>query len=149
MKLTEKISQAISQSENFNRIINFCDESKCKIVFNKINFASVQFQKNGAEICLGIECIYTLNDKTVTGVEQFQFKVGISTPKGYFSSKKIDCKISDNANLTEQELTDLMEYYNQNTKENTFNPFWFEKNQQSKNAHGWSFVASKLQSDCR
>jgi len=42
-----------------------------------------------------------------------------------------------------------MEYYNSHTKENNYDPFWYEKNEQSKNASGWAFVASKLQSDCR
>jgi len=99
MKITDKITQAISQTENFKRVIAFCNDSKYSIAFNKIDFASVEFKKNGAEICLGIECAYTLNETTTMCVEQFQFKVGMQTPKGYFSSKKIDCNISDKNNF--------------------------------------------------
>jgi hypothetical protein len=149
MKLSEKIKQAITTSEDYIRLINDCEKNNANLSFNDVIYASIKSEKCGAQICVGIECEFLLNNNTFKKVKQFYFKIGIATKSNYFSSKKIPVIINDNENLTESELTELMDYFNTNTKENTFDPFWFENNQQSKNAHALNVIATKLQPDCR
>ena len=149
MKLTLKIREAITTSENYIRLINDCEKNNANLSFNDVIYASIKNEKCGAEICVGIECIYTFNNNMIKKIKQFYFKIGIATKSNYFSNKKIPVIVNDNENLTEIELTELMNYFNINTKENNFDPFWFENNQQSKNAHAWNVIATKLQPDCR
>jgi hypothetical protein len=149
MKLTEKIKEAISTTENFVNLINYCNETQGSIALGDIIYASIGFEKAGAIVYLDVNCIFTLNSIKQEAIEQFQFKVGITTPKGYFSTKKMPITVIDAESLTEIELTEIMQYFNPLTKENTFDPFYFENNERSKNAAGWAIVASKLQADCR
>jgi hypothetical protein len=149
MKLSEKIKQAITTSEDYIRLINDCEKNNANLSFNDIIFASIKNEKCGAQICVEIECIFTFNNNTIKKNKQFYFKIGISTKSNYFSSKKIPVSVNDNENLTESELTQLMNYFNENTIQNNFDPFFYQKNQQSKNANGWAVVATKLQPDCR
>jgi hypothetical protein len=149
MKLTEKIKEAISTTENFVNLINYCKETKGSLAFGNIIYASIVFEKTGSIVYLDVNCIFTLNSIKQEAVEQFQFKVGIATPKGYFSTKKMPITVINTEALTEIELTEIMNYFNPLTKQNTFDPFYFENNERSKNAAAWSIVASKLQADCR
>jgi hypothetical protein len=149
MKLTEKIKEAISTTEDFANLVNYCNKTQGSFVFGDIIYGSIGFEKAGAIVYLDVNCIYTLNGINKEAVKQFQFKVGISTPKGYFSTKKMPITVIDAESLTEIELTEIMQYFNPLTKENTFDPFYFENNERSKNAAGWAYVASKLQDDCR
>lgn len=146
MEVTFEIKEAIFNTEKFKSINEYCKESKCEFMFNNIENAC--FDKN--TLTLRVNCTYILNNEKTEIIEEFEYKIGIRTKKGYFSTKKIPVFIIDNENLKENELNDLMVYYNSSTKENNFDPFWYENNLIRRNASAWSFIASNhLQDDCR
>jgi hypothetical protein len=147
MKVTQEIKQAINNTEHFK--INYSNQTQESFILSDVVCASISFEKAGAIVYLDVNCIFTINGIKKEGIEQFQFKVGIQTPKGYFSTKKMPITVIDAESLTETELTEVMQYFNILTKENTFDPFYFENNEKSKNANAWAIVASKLQADCR
>jgi hypothetical protein len=149
MKLTDRIIKAISTSETYKSIMDYCVNSNCDFSMVGIKSASVEQEKNGTAVFLNVDCNYVLDGELTQTVEQFKFKVGLATPKGYFSAKKVPVLISDYNNVFPDELTILMGYWNESTKENTFDPFFYENNILRNNAAGWVSVASKLQADCR
>lgn len=150
MKLTEEIYQAITTSEHFRTITNYLNQSKCDFILGDIDSASVIFNKYGADVYLNINSTYVLNGENTNTIEQFVFKVGLSTPKGYFSAKKMPITIVNTELLLESELLELMKYFDVNTKKNTFDPFFFENNIKRNNASAWAYIANNyMQDDCR
>jgi hypothetical protein len=150
MKITEKIIKAISSTQEFERIDEYCKAHNANFSMKSVNHAGIEVEKNGTRVFLEVSSVYTEgNGKKTEALEQFQFKVGLVTPKGYFSAKKLPVQIINEEDLLESELEALMEYFHDTTKENTFDPFWYENMMHRNNAAGWIAVAKSLQDDCR
>ena len=150
MKITEKLLEAIKTSETYIRTNESCLKQSVTWSLLSIELATVEKEKNGYLVFLSVDCVYNLNNEQFKSISEFQFRVGLSTPSGYFSAKKIPVEVANFENLTESELNLFMEYWNIETKVNTFDPRWHEKNAESKNASAWaSIAANHLQPDAR
>lgn len=145
-----EIRTAISKCSEHKKITEYCTANEgCNFDMLSIDWATYTWGRKYSCIDFGVNCAYESNGETKYRVTQFQIKVGIVTPGGFYSSKKLPIQLIDPGNLNECELSRLMEYYHENTKVNSFDPFWHEHNEKSKNAAAWVVVATKLQADCR
>lgn len=94
-------------------------------------------------------CEYTLKNGEIDfedGKHNFNFTIGIKTPKGYKSKKEIPVTVLDGEKLTDSEVELLMGFCNE-FKVNTFDPFYIENEAARRNAAGWSYVAQNFITD--
>ena len=72
----------------------------------------------------------------------FDYTVGFKTPKGWLSKKRLPIDVAEDELLELDKVLGLADYIVEDAKE--FDPFWHEKEIQSRNAAGWAWVASRL-----
>jgi len=88
-------------------------------------------------------CQYLLLDGTnelESHEHNFNFDIGLKTPKGYKSKKSIGISIVDEDNVTIEEAGSLIQF-NEDFKINTFDPFYAQHEAERKNASAWNYVA--------
>ena len=150
-ELIEKISKSLLDNENYLSINETCISYDWK--FKILDVLNSYYIKENKEHFIYVSCSCTYTDKNnniTNSVEDFKIQIGLTTSKGYFSSKELPIKFQDSDNLTDIELLNALNYYNKESKKNTFDPFFYENQIRRNNASAWSCIANKhLQEDCR
>jgi len=145
------IINSISNNENYLSIKEVCLQNKW--VFEIMDFVNASYDKEDKQhfVNFCFNCNYTEENGTITStIEEFRIQIGLVTKSGYFSTKELPILFVDSDNLNQEEICAALEYFNTQTKNNTFDPFFFENEIQRRNASAWSYIASNhLQEDCR
>lgn len=101
------------------------------------------------KLCFTVSLKWEYNGKQGYSVAEFEYQIGGTTKSGYLSTKKIDVKVADKNNITDDEVAILLSYLN-SAKESKFDPFYAQNQKESANASAWSYIAQNhLQSDVR
>jgi hypothetical protein len=145
------IINSISNDENYLSIKEVCLQNKWE--FQIMDFVNAYYTKNQKQhfINFSFNCNYIEENGNITSTqEEFRIQIGLVTKSGYFSTKELPILFVDSDNLNQEEICAALEYFNTQTKNNTFDPFFFENEIQRRNASAWSYIASNhLQEDCR
>jgi hypothetical protein len=76
--------------------------------------------------------------------------IGYTTKSGYYSRKKVDVSFeyrpakNDKYPITKNQAFELAQFINYDAKEDTFDPFWHENNQKSKEASALVWLSKKI-----